>query len=67
MTQIKITPEQLELLQMGTVINTAHGNTYYYFPFWIKKSEAGEFFMISSEHMPQELDQILKDLRNETH
>ncbi len=57
--KIKITKEQLDLLNIGNVINT-NEEKWYYMPFWFKQS-GDDFEIISFEKLPKEIKDILND------
>ena len=63
MTKIKLTKEQIDIFEMGTVIHFPDNIQYMYFPFWIKK-ENGEFELINPEKLPKELKEWLEIKRN---
>jgi hypothetical protein len=65
MTRLKLTEPQEDFLKIaGNVVVTASGSTYYYMPFWYRKTDAPGIYEIHDlDHVPQELKEVIIDLR----
>ena len=62
--KVKITKEQQELLNTGTIVSTPENVAYYYLPFWYKKTEDEDVFeIIPLGKLPDDLVKLLKDER----
>jgi len=60
--KIKLTHEQLDLLNMGSKVITKDMEVFYYFPYWIKEVN-DEYELINPENIPEGLKQQIKDAR----
>jgi hypothetical protein len=59
--KVKITKEQQELLDTGTMVITPENVTYRYLPFWYKETEdEGVFEVIPLGKLPDDLVNIIK-------
>ena len=62
--KIKITKEQQDLLNTGSVVITPEDETYLYLPFWYKKTEDEDLFeIISPEKLPEDLVKAINIMR----
>ena len=67
-TKIKLTSTQRDLFEIGTVVEipTAYPERkYLYFPYWIEENmKTGETFLLSWDHLPEELKQYINAKRD---
>lgn len=63
--RVKFPKEQTDLFnQIGTIVNTANGNTYRYLPFWFKETDQENVYeLLTFEKLPDELIETIKDMR----
>ena len=66
MMKVKFSKEQVDLFNnIGTIVNTAEGNTYGYLPFWFKETdEKGVYELFTFEQLPNELIETIKSMRD---
>lgn len=62
--KIKLTEEQLELLDLGTFVITPSGNEYRFLPFWFKKESDGTYSQMSFEKLPEDLKETVRKMRD---
>ena len=63
--KVKLSKSQRKLLKKGSCLITGKGDTFYYLPYWYKKTnEKGVYEEITYDHLPNELSELLKQLRN---
>jgi len=64
--KVKFPKEQIDLFnQIGTIVNTANGNTYRYLPFWFKETEQEDVYeLLTFEKLSDELIETIKDMRD---
>ena len=57
MSKITLDKEQEGLFNsFGTIVNTAQGGIYKFFPFWLKKlDEGGEYELVGLDNVPEDL------------
>ena len=59
--KVKITKEQQELLNTGTIVSTPENVTYHYLPFWYKETEDEDVFeIIPLGKLPDDLAKMIK-------
>ena len=62
--KVKFSKEQIDLFNIGTIINTADGSIYRYLPFWFKETdEEGVYELFTFEQLPDELIETIKSMR----
>ena len=65
MTLIKITKEQLEFLETGTMIYGPNGLKYYHMPIWFKETpEEGIYETYSFDKLPEEFKEGIENIRH---
>ena len=58
--KIKLTKEQQELLNAGTIVNTPENGTYHYLPFCYKETKDKNLFeIISPEKLPKDFFRLI--------
>ena len=67
MSIVKLDKKQEDLFNMfGTVVNSAQGNIYKFFPFWLKKlDEEGEYELIGLDNVPEDLQDWIERERED--
>lgn len=60
---IKLTKEQIELLNTGNIINTVN-KKYYYLPFWFEEDKDNNFKILNFDSLPNELIEIIKEKKD---
>jgi len=65
MIKVKFPKEQVAIFNsMGTIVNTASGNVYRYFPYWVRETEEeGVFELFLLGKLPDELVNIIIAMR----
>lgn len=60
--KIELTNQQVQLLEMGTKINTKDGNTYYFLPYWYKKVDNnGMFEELNWDKLPEGVKKYIEN------
>jgi hypothetical protein len=64
MIKVKFSKEQIDLLNTGTIVTTASGETYRYLPYWFRETnEEGVYELFTFEKLTDELIETIKDIR----
>jgi hypothetical protein len=63
--EVKFTKEQTDFLnKISTIVHMTSGSTYRHIPFWFKETEEeGVYELLTFEHLPDELTEALKNMR----
>lgn len=63
--KIKLSDDTISLLNQGSILREADGETYYFLPFWFKKiGDTNEFEMNSLGKLPKKLKELIISKRN---
>ena len=58
--KVQLTQSQMDLLNMGTVVNDGNDVLYYSIPFWFKSTEENSIFeRLTNEELPKSVTELL--------
>ena len=62
--KIKLSNDQVEFLETGTVFVGPNGFKWYYMPFWFKETEEkGTFEELSFDKLPEDFKKVIRERR----
>ena len=61
--KVKLTRNQINLLERGTVFVGPNGQKWYYLPFWYKHEGGNDFEQFSFDHLPEDFVEAIHEHR----